>query len=88
MADDDPGRHAKLVRIGRKAQTQGLDAKEVDLLLQDPAGVVLTKPVWLDERCVLESKGVGDEISAGREGHGRSGSWVVWGGRYPPDGRV
>ena len=73
MADDD-ALLAKLVDVGPQAQAQGLDAEEVDLGAEQPAGVILAKAGGLHEGQVLVVGGLRDEISAGEGQHRRSSS--------------
>jgi len=68
VADDDL-RLAQLVDVGPQAQAQRLDAQQVDVRPEQPAGVVFAETGRLDQRLVLIVGGVGREIGARREGH-------------------
>jgi hypothetical protein len=73
MADDD-ALLAQLVDVGPQAQAQGLDAQEVDLGPEQPAGVVLAKAGGLHKGQVLMVGGLRDEVGAGERRHRRSSS--------------
>jgi len=65
VADDDPRPLPDLVHIGGQSQAQGLDAEQIDLLLQDPARVVLAEPRGLDQRQGLVLGRIGAQVGAG-----------------------
>ncbi|MNI36288.1 hypothetical protein D3C73_903330 [compost metagenome] len=65
VAHGDLRRLADLVDIGGQAQAQGLDAQEIDLLLQNPAGVVFAKAGRLDQGQGLILRRIGSDVLAG-----------------------
>jgi hypothetical protein len=58
VAGDDVGAHAALMDQRAEPQPERLDAHQVDLLREQPAGVVLAKARGLDHRPLLEGEGV------------------------------
>ena len=64
MADDEALLDAALGKKGRHAETDGVEAHEVDFLGEEPARVVFAKAGGLDERVALEVGRVGFEIGA------------------------
>ena len=62
VADHDPRPLADLVHIGRQPEAERLYAQQIDLLLQDPARVVLAEPGRLDQRNGLVFGGVGAQV--------------------------
>jgi hypothetical protein len=68
VADDDLGL-AEFADIGAKTLAKRLDAQQVDLRSEQPAGVVLAKAGRLDQGFALVGGGIGLEIGAGRGRH-------------------
>ena len=66
---DDNAAVAEGLDVRAQAQAQRLDAQQVDVRPEQPAGVVLAEPRGLDQRFGLVGDSVGDEVGAGDEGH-------------------
>jgi hypothetical protein len=69
VADDDAA-VAERLDVGAEAEAQRLDAEQVDVGAEQPAGVVLAKAGRLDQGFGLVGDGVGDEVRARNKGHG------------------
>ncbi|MNE41074.1 hypothetical protein D3C80_1351260 [compost metagenome] len=71
VADSDARPNASLVDVGGQAQTQGLDAQEVDLFFQNPAGVVFAEAGRLHQGKGFVLRRIGADVLA-RFRHGYS----------------
>src|SRR5690606_8553026 len=76
VADDDAAL-ALTLDISAEPEAQRLQAEQVQLLVQNPADVVLAKSGGLDQRDGLELKRVGAKVGAGGGKHlNSSHAWV------------
>ena len=62
MAGDEFGLHAHLAQQGTKAHAQGLDAHQVDLVSEQPAGVIFAEAGHLHHGLGFEGIGVGLQV--------------------------
>lgn len=53
MSGYDVGPHAAFMQIGSKPEPQRLDAEQIDLGAEQPAGVIFAKAGWLHQRKAL-----------------------------------
>jgi len=58
---------AKFLDVGSQTQAQSLDAKQVDLGAEQPAGVVFPEARGLDQGIVLEVRRLYGQFGAGAE---------------------
>ncbi|MNN82210.1 hypothetical protein D3C81_1991210 [compost metagenome] len=65
MADGDARAHADLVGIGGQAQAQRLNAQQVDLFFQNPAGVVFAEAGRLHQGDGFILRRIGSDVLAG-----------------------